>query len=199
MSNTQAPQPTGRMMLKNVRVAFASGIFEASTVGSDPNSKPRYGCSFLIPPDHPQLAELRAKIKAVADEKWKAKAGAMLTAIEKKDRTPLHDGNDKPNYDGYAGNLYLSAASQEGNPPTVLNADRTPFDAKKGNKRIYSGCYVNASVEIWAQDNAFGQRVNCTLRGVQFYKDGDSFSAASAASSDEFEDVADGADAAEFT
>ncbi len=197
MTEKTVAQPVGRILLKNVRGAFVQGIFEPQKV--DDTSKPRYGCSFLLPPDHPQMAEVKAKMKAVAVEKWKAKADAMLATLEKKDKTALHDGNDKPNYDGYPGNFYISAASQEANPPTVLNQDRTPFDAKKGHKRIYSGCFVNASIEFWAQDNAFGQRVNATLRGVQFLKDGDSFSAASAASSDEFDDVADGADAAEFT
>lgn len=196
MSETKN-QPIGRMMLRNVRVAFAQGIFEAQKV--DDNSKPRFGCALLLTPDHAQLKEIKAKMNAVALEKWKGKAEAQMAALEKKDKTALHDGNDKPNYDGYPGNFYISAASQENNPPTVLNQDKSIFDAKKGHKRIYSGCYVNASIEFWAQDNAYGQRVNATLRGVQFLKDGDSFSAASAASSDEFEDVADGADAAEFS
>lgn len=193
---TTITQPPGRILLKNVRVAFATGIFEPQKV--DEGSKPRYGASFLLTPDHPQLAEVKSKMRAVATDKWKGKADAMMSTLEKKDKTALHDGNDKANYDGYPGNFYISAAAQEGNPPTVVNQDKTPFDARKGHKRIYSGCYVNASIEFWAQDNQFGQRVNATLRGVQFLKDGDSFSAASAASSDEFEDVADGADASEF-
>lgn len=193
-----AAVPAGRMLLKNARVAFAQGIFEASTVGSDPNSKPRYNCSLLIPPDHPQRKEAEEKMRAVAVDKWKDKAGEMLAYFAKKDKLAIHDGNDKPNYDGFPGNLYISAAAQESNPPTVLTVDRQPFDAKKGHKRIYSGCYVNASIEFWAQDNSFGQRVNCTLRGVQFFRDGDSFSAATPAQSDEFEDVTEGASASDF-
>lgn len=190
--------PAGRILLKNVRVAFAHGLFEASTVGSDPNSKPRFGCSFLLPPDHPQMEEIRAKMKAVAEEKWKNKAAEKLAFLEKKDKTALHDGNDKSGYDGYAGNFYLSVAAQASNPPSLVNQDRTPYVEGKGMKKIYSGCFVNASVELWAQANTFGERINCTVRGVQFLRDGDSFSAASAASSDEFESVADGSDASEF-
>lgn len=184
------------MMLKNVRVAFANGIFTPETVAGE--GKPRYGCSFLLDPNHPQLAEIRAKMLAVANEKWKAKAAGIYATLEKKDKLALHDGNDKPNYDGYPGNFYLSAAAQETAKPTVLNPDRTPFIEGSGQKRIYSGCFVNASIELWAQDNQYGQRVNATLRGVQFLRDGDSFSAARPADSDEFEDVADGADAGDF-
>lgn len=198
MTEKSKAVPLGRILLKNVRVAFAQGIFEASTVGSDPNAKPRFSCAFLLPPDHPQVAEIKAAIEAVAKEKWKDKAPAMLAAIRKKDHTCLHDGDDKPSYAGYPGNLYVSAASQEANPPTIYNQDRSVFDPKAGHKRIYSGCYVNGSIEIWAQANTFGTRVNATLRGVQFLKDGDAFSAGRPADSDEFEDVADGADASDF-
>lgn len=198
MSENKA-QPIGRILVKDIRVAFAQGLFEASVVGTDPNGKPRFGASFLLPADHPQMAEIEKKIDAVAREKWKDKATAILGAIKKKDRTCVHDGDDKPSYDGYAGNLYITAAAQESTPPTILNQDKSVFDAKKGHKRIYSGARVNASLEIWAQDNSFGQRVNATVRGVQFYRDADSFSAASAASSDEFEEVTDGNDAEDFT
>lgn len=192
----QAVQPLGRMMLNNVRVAFAQGIFEAGTVNGE--GKPRYSCSFLLDDKHPQYQQIIDKMKAVAKDKWKDKSDAFYKAAEKADKLALHDGDLKPQYDGYPGNWYLSAAAQEGNPPTVVNQDRTPFDAKKGNKKIYSGCFVNASIEFWAQDNAYGKRINCTLRGVQFFKDGDSFSAASAASSDEFAEVTDGNDAGDF-
>lgn len=60
----------------------------------------------------------------------------------------------------------------------------------------YSGCYVNASVEFWAQDGD-NAGIRCSLRGVQFFKDGDSFAGGSKAKADEFDEfnAADGADA----
>ena len=60
----------------------------------------------------------------------------------------------------------------------------------------YSGCYVNASIELWAQDNNYGKRINASLRGVQFYRDGDAVAGGGGpASEDEFDDLAEGADA----
>ncbi len=53
----------------------------------------------------------------------------------------------------------------------------------------YSGCYVNGIVDIWAQDNGFGRRLNATLKGVQFVKDGDAFSGGTAVSADAFDDL----------
>lgn len=192
---TATPTPIGRLMLKNVRLAFPS-LFEASVVGADTNAKPRFGASLLIPMDHPQIAEIKAKMLAVAKDKWKDKGQAMYNGAEKADKLALHDGDTKAQYDGFPGNLFLSANSQENARPTVINKDRTPLTAKDGV--IYPGCYVNVSVDFWAQDNSYGKRINAQLRGVQFVRDGDSFSAGRPADADDFEDVTEGADAADF-
>ena len=34
---------------------------------------------------------------------------------------------------------------------------------------------MNAIVELWAQDNNYGKRINASLAGVQFAKDGEAF------------------------
>lgn len=186
-------QPAGRILLNNVRLAFPN-LFEPTTVAGE--GKPRYGAALLLPMDHPQLEALKAKIDAVARDKWKDKATATLAGLYKTDKVALHDGDTKPQYDGFAGMMFVSANSQENAPPTVVDQARNPLGAKSG--KPYAGCYVNASLEFWAQDNQYGKRMNCTLRGVQFYKDGDSFSAGRPADADEFEEVTDGADAGDF-
>jgi hypothetical protein len=57
-----------------------------------------------------------------------------------------------------------------------VDKDRSPLVSADG--RPYSGCYVNAQVEVWAQDHkSFGKRINAQLLGVQFVEDGDSFQA----------------------
>lgn len=191
MSNTT--QPIGRILLKDARLAFPN-LFEPTTVAGE--GKPRYSATLLIPADHPQLDEIRKKIEAVAKEKWKDKAASTLTSLYKTGKVALHDGDEKAQYDGFPGNFFVAAASQESAPPTVVDQLRQPLTPKSG--KPYAGCYVNASLEFWAQDNQWGKRINCTLRGVQFYKDGDSFSAGRPADADEFEEVSEGADAADF-
>ena len=192
MANTSTP--TGRIMLNDVRLSFAPGLFEPSVPkGSQPGTKPKYNCGIILSPDHPQLEAVRAKMKAVAQEKWGAKWEATYTALEKQDKLALHDGDLKPNYDGYPGNFFLNPNSEESAPPTVIDRDRTKLTARSG--RPYAGCYVNASIEIWAQDNTFGKRINAQLRGVQFLRDGDAFSSARPADVDEFGDVSDGSEA----
>ncbi|MWN55950.1 ssDNA-binding protein, partial [Escherichia coli] len=58
-----------------------------------------------------------------------------------------------------------------------------------------AGCYVNAVIDIWAQDNNFGKRINASLGGVQFLRDGDAFAGGGVASADDFDDISEGADA----
>ena len=43
---------------------------------------------------------------------------------------------------------------------------------------------------VW-QDNAYGKRVNASLRGVQFAGDGEAFGGGRPAEVDEFEDISD--------
>lgn len=200
MSDTKTPAvPVGRIMLKNVRLSFAQGLFEASTIpGADAGAKPKFNCGLLLPPDHPQIKEIEAKTVKVATEKWKDKAAAQIKALDKGNKLALHDGDLKPNYDGYPGNFYLSPSCEENKPPFLgrtVDGTVVELDAKTAQKHIYSGCYVDASIELWAQDNQYGQRVNAQLRGVMFRKDGDAFGAGGAADSSEFEPATDGADA----
>ena len=188
MTTTSAP--IGRIMLKNVRLAFPN-LFEPSTVAGE--GEPRYSAALILGSDHPQIKEINDKIKAVATEKWKDKADAMIKSLEKTGKLALHDGDEKPNYDGFPGNMFVSASAKVSARPTVINSDKTPLTDRDG--KIYAGCFVNVSLDLWAQDNAYGKRVNAQLRGVQFLRDGDAFSAGRPADNDEFEDVTDGADA----
>jgi hypothetical protein len=76
----------------------------------------------------------------------------------------------------------------------VIDRDKSPLTAEDG--KPYSGCYVNCSLELWAQDNSYGKRINAQLGGVQFFKDGDAFSGGgSAADADDFDEITEGADA----
>ena len=178
-----------KIKLQNVRLAFPA-LFEPKAVNA--GDKPAYSAAFIFPKDHPQIAQIKQAIVDAATEKWGAKAAAMLKTLQAGDKTCLHDGDSKAQYQGFEGNYFISAR----NPvrPTCLDSDKTPLQASDG--RLYAGCYVNAILEIWPQDNAYGKRVNATLMGVQFDRDGDAFSGGGVASDDDFDDVSSGADAA---
>lgn len=179
-----------KLMLSGVRLAFAN-LFKPTSVES--GGELSYSCSLLLPPDHKQVKEINAAIEAVGVEKWGAKWPTVKKEIMAKDRGPLHDGETKASYAGFEGMLFISARTKVSARPTVIDRDKTPLTEEDG--RVYSGCYVNASIELWAQDNSFGKRINAQIRGVQFVRDGDAFGGGSPASSDEFDEVTEGADA----
>lgn len=175
-----------KIKLQNVRLAFPQ-LFEAKTVNGE--GEPAFSASFIIDPKNPAVAELKKAIGLVGKEKWGAKWDAVKKQMEASDKTALHDGDTKAEYAGYEGNFFVSARNKT--RPLVIDRDKSPLTAQDG--KPYAGCYVHASIELWAQDNAYGKRINASLRGVQFYKDGDAFAGGGAASDDEFDDIEDGA------
>ena len=171
-----------KIKLNAVRLSFPQ-LFEAKTVNGE--GKPAFSAAFLISPKDPQIAMINTAITTVAAEKWGAKADAILKTIRAADKTCLHSGDLKSNYDGFEGMMYISAR----NPlkPSVVDTNKTPLVAEDG--RPYAGCYVNAVLELWTQDNNYGKRVNATLMGVQFFKDGESFVGGGVADADDFDDL----------
>lgn len=191
-----------KIMIQNVRLAFPQ-LWEPQQVNGE--GKPAHSASLLTPAADPDVfltvdgkqvkKKLSACMKEVAKAKWGAKADAIYTQLQKTDKLAIHDGDAKAEYAGFPGNHFISARNET--RPTVLDRDKSPLTASDG--RPYAGCYVHASLELWAQDNKFGKRINASLRGIQFYKDGEAFSGGGAADADEFEDIADGADAEDLS
>jgi hypothetical protein len=172
-----------RTTIKDVRIAFAQGIFTARA--AKPGDPEKYGAAFLFPANHPAVKEISAAIIRAAKEKWDAKADEVLKQLKAGDRLPVHNGDAKASSAGYAGNLYMNAGNAI--RPLVLDADKSPLTVSDG--RPYSGSFVNAIVEIWAQDNKHGKRVNAALLGVQFVRDGERLAGGSVASADDFEAI----------
>jgi hypothetical protein len=181
-----------KVKLAAVRLAFPS-LFEAKTVGTG-EGDPRFSAAFVIEPGSANAKALAQAVDAVAKEKWKDKAGAILKELRGKGRVAYREeplSKDGEVYDGFEGMHSLNASNKV--RPLVINRDKSPLTAQDGLP--YAGCYVNASIDIWAQDNSYGKRINCTLSGVQFARDGDAFGGGRPASADEFESIEEGADA----
>ncbi|HEY0201927.1 MAG TPA: DUF2815 family protein [Burkholderiaceae bacterium] len=177
-----------KVKLTNVRLAFPA-LWEAKTVNGE--GKPAFSGVLLIEPGSANEKIVNDAIDAAAVEKWGAKAAAVVKQLRAADKVALHDGDLKANYDGFAGMVYVSARNAV--RPLTINRDKSSITEADGI--IYAGCYVNASIDVWAQDNKFGKRVNATLGGVQFARDGDAFAAGASASEDDFDDLAEGANA----
>ncbi len=176
-----------KIKLSNVRLAFPQ-LFEAKTVNGE--GEPAFSASFLIDPKSPDIKTLREAFEVIGKDKWGAKWPTVKKEIEAKDRYALHDGDTKADYSGFEGMMFVSARNKS--RPLVIDRDKTPLTSQDG--RPYAGCYVNASIELWCQDNNYGKRINASLRGVQFLKDGEAFAGGGAASEDEFDSVDEFAD-----
>lgn len=188
----------GEVRLKDVRLSFAHlfepqpGIFDKRT---GKTSEPRWGANFLIPKNGAHgIAEL-AKIQAAAKEAKRAKWGDEKNWPKlKPERLCLRDG-DLEDYDGYDGHYYLSSGRQtktkdgaENPPPALVDRDKSRLEKKSG--KLYSGCFVNAIVRIWAQDDpTYGKRINCSLEAVQFARHGDAFGARPVDPDEAFDDI----------
>jgi hypothetical protein len=175
-----------KVVLTNVRLSFPH-LFtpQAGTDGGEP----KYNATFIVEPGSVNAKALAAAVSAVAKEKWADKATATLTALRKGDKVCYRE-EPKANQSGdvYAGfeDMHWVSASDK-TRPTVIDRDKSPLTAADG--RPYGGCYVNVILDVWPQDNAYGKRVNASLKGVQFVKNGDAFSGGAPASADEFDVV----------
>lgn len=174
--------------LSNVRLAFPD-LFTAKAFSAE--TKPSFGATFLIPYKDKQLKMLEDAMAKLASDKWGAKGEATLKGLIANGKVCFNDGAKKEEYAGYAG--HFSVTSRTPVRPLVINANKTPLVEADG--KPYGGCYINARLEMYAQDNDYGKRINCVLLGVQFVKDGESFGGAGVASIDDFADVSEGSDA----
>lgn len=179
-------QDGGEVRLKNVRLSFAH-LFKPQEGKVDDETgvkgEPKYNCAFLMSKTDADGRTNAAKIKAAADQVKKAKWGNNIPKL-KPEKVCLRDG-DLESYDGYEGMLYCSSSNTR--QPVLVDRDRSPLDENSG--KLYSGCYVNAIIRLWAQDNKHGKRLNASLEAVQFLRHGEAFGAKPIDAMTAFEDV----------
>jgi len=164
-----------KISIKNARLSFPSLFKKASFDGNEG----KYEATFLFPKSDTKTYDA----VMVAIEECK-KANKLKVA---SDKLCIKDG-DEVEYDGYEGMWAVKASNNK--RPTAVNRDRTPL--VEADEVLYAGCYVNAIIEPWGQNNKYGKRVNANLLGVQFVKDGEPFGdGGTSASTDDFDDIED--------
>ncbi len=175
------------IQLTNVRLSFPK-LIEAVSNANFPNGDKKFGADLILAPNHPDYARIMAEVGAVASAKWKEQAPAILNMIQNdrrlrcwgKGSEKIKKDTMKP-YEGYDGMVYLTTSMNEDRPPIMVRTDGTVCDNANTMERaalarkLYGGCYVNAAVSPWVQDNQFGRAIRCNLIAVQFLKDGTPF------------------------
>jgi hypothetical protein len=180
------------IVLKNVRLSYPA-LFAPSAFG---DGEPKFNATFLIEKDSEQHKALMAEIRKIATDAFGERARDIVGKQEASQRKLVKDGDgpdgknqDGEEKDGYAGHVAIKASNKAA--PKVVGRQRQPLTEADGIP--YGGCYVNAQIDIWPQDNKYGKFLNCKLLAVQFWEDGDSFGGGARADLDAF-DADDGGD-----
>lgn len=149
--------------LNNVRLSFPA-LWEPRK-GPDANSKASYQAAFLLDKkdNAADIAAVKAAIAAITKETFKGKQPPKIC---------LREGSEKPDLEGYGEEvMFINARSDK--RPHVIGRKMEAIGPDDGI--VYAGCYVNATIRLWGQDNQYGKRINAQLRAIQFVKKGDAF------------------------
>lgn len=150
-----------KIQLKAVRLSFPS-LFQMGSFGGDSTGK--YEATFVL--DKKEHAAVIAQIEAESARMQKEDLKAKISS----DKICLKDGDDlgRPEFEG---KMTIKASTKK--RPLVIDRDKTPITEE--DNKVYAGCYVNAIVSLWSQNNQYGKRINAQLDGVQFARDGEPF------------------------
>lgn len=171
-----------RFELLNWRCSFPT-IWTPEPFPDSLDPTPYFSCAFIAPPEHPQRAQVQKIIDDLFVEKFGKTAAAVQAAAVRLGKVCLRDGDLKPQLEGYPGNWSFHARSKV--RPTILNRDKTPLTEADGV--IYSGCYVNAIVDLYAYTKG-AKGVGAGLKGIRFVNKGDAFGGGAPANADAFSD-----------
>ena len=171
-----------KIKLKNVRLSYAN-LFEPR---ENKSGELRYGSALIIPHKHPQIKELKAAIDEAGEEKFGKKWESM-----RKKTDPLHDADkdgkadDNPEYEGH---YYINTSSKR--KPQVVDRQVQPI---LDESELWSGCYCNVSIAIFAFEVPENKGVSFGLNNLQKVKEGERLGGAANAD-EEFEELEDDED-----
>jgi hypothetical protein len=180
-----------KVVLKNVRLSYPA-LFEPRAF--QPGDTAKYKATFLIPKGDPQIAEIEAAILAAATEgaamnKFAKDVKKTLAAIRNNPNKFCFQDGDLKGKPEYADMMVLSASNVT--RPIVVDRGHTkdnPRILSVSDGRPYAGCYVNASLDLFAY-NKTGNGIAASLGGVQFWANGEAFAGGGAAPLDAFDDL----------
>lgn len=187
----ETPQST-KITTGIVRGSYLS-LFEPKS-GLDPNSKPKYQGSFLIPKTDTVTLEKIKKAIAAAEAQAVAQGGKWNGKKPKvyKD-PPLRDGDlleDEPKNEPYKGHFYINAKSDS--KPGIVGLEKDENGKYKpitDPLEVFSGCYLRVSVNAYAFDANGNKGIAWGLNNVQKVRDGAPLGGGRSSAEDDFEEM----------
>lgn len=186
------------IFLSNARLSFPHLVEPHAPVAGGIK---KYSADFILAPNDPGVQQFMQRYGALAMEKWGDNANAVMQMIQSDRKLRCYGmGTDKIDkktfkpYSGYDGMFYISANKDQ--MPQMIQENGQPVEV--GNtmayqalaRKMYGGCYVNAAIKPWIQENSFGRGIRCDLVAIQFSKDGEAFGEGAADASGMFAPVA---------
>ena len=171
------------IFLSNVRLSFPN-LAQPQVQKNEQTGVERvsYNCEFIMPQEHPGLAQFTQRYATMAQEKWKEHAQTVMQMIQNDRKLRCFGaGTEKVNsrtfqpYDGYQGMYFITVGNK--NRPQMIQADGTPVNPDDSMaytqlaRKLYGGCRVNAAVRPWLQENKHGRGIRCDLIAIQFAGD----------------------------
>lgn len=168
-----------RILLENVVLAFPHLV--------TPPPEGKFSCALIFDKNSSEAKVLDEVAKQVAKEGFGDKADKVIKGMAKSGRYPVKDGDDKDEYDGYAGKAYTNAYSQV--KPSAFHRNREEMTDSERQEYLYSGAVVNAVVSLYKYSNKNGDGVGVGLMGIQFVKEGERLAGGGKAKADDFDDL----------
>lgn len=171
------------VFLSNVRLSFPHLAEPQRTENKVTGAvRTAYNADFLMPESYAGFQQFMARYRELMTQTFAENAPVVMNMIlaDRKLRC-FGRGEEKVNkktfkpYDGYAGNVYLSASSER--VPQMIQSDGKPVDPANTMafqaiaRKMYGGCRVNVAVKPWVQKNQHGNGIRCDLVAVQFAND----------------------------
>jgi hypothetical protein len=169
--NDNAPRST-KVVLRNVRLAYAMGLYQAKSF--QPGQPAKYGCTCLLPPGHPAVDLIEDALVNAAMVKWgprknwpKRLRGLTHEPVLKSvaDFEKLQTGSVDDRW------AFVRASSQD--EPAIVDANVDPVIGGDLRRECYSGRWANVSVNAFGYEQQTGAGVTLGLNSVQLLRHDD--------------------------
>jgi hypothetical protein len=162
------------IILKNVPMYFENVYEPSVSKGAKAGTLPAYSARYAIEPGSANDKLINETILKVATDKWGDKTASVLAKIIADKNSMYIEGEykdkDGETYEGFEGMFSIGTRSEKLKPRVSDKFNRVVESGDPGAP--YGGCVVHAAIDIWAQDNSYGRRINAVTQGVMFVADG---------------------------
>jgi hypothetical protein len=170
------------IFLNDVVVSFPNLTAKHALEGY-PNSVPKYGATFLLELNDPQVQMIKDAVMEIASIHWGAGYENLVRNVYARGAKDCFfgDGNTKITKDGqivagYENKIFVTAKNEK--RPQMIHSlnpkqDVLPDEVMELAGAIYGGCFVSTSLNIYVQKDKQG--IRACLNAIQFRKAGEPF------------------------